>query len=313
MDAREALLSIMGESEIEQAVQEKIEKFHGFLTREVALKLIAKEKGLLKEEEKTVKINEIKPGEKRLIVEAEVVKVFPTAAYRSGKKSRRVNVKDDTGEAILVLWNDDVELAARMRRGDELLLHGVYERNNELHLGYYGFIKVGKRAGFSDMSTIDTKEGMRVHLKGFISRITGRGGGRFVFIASDGKTEIECDITEGTERGGALAVGDEFIMENALVADGKVILDREARMLTRRKEKMLIGKIREMSWSGEELKAVVGEEKITLDRENALRFMGLKIAEDIALSTVATLKKDNLINTNVSIKVTRKDGKIIVD
>ncbi len=312
MDAREALLSVMSESEMEGEVQEKIEKFHGFLTREVALKLIAKEKGLLKEEEKTVRINEIKPGEKRLIVEAEVVKVFPTAAFRSGKKSRRVVVKDETGEATLVLWNDDVELAARMRRGDRLLLHGVYERNNELHLGYYGFIKVTQRAGFSDMAVIDTKEGMRVHLKGFISRITGHGGGRFVFIASDGKTEIECDITEGLDRGAALAVGDEFIIENALAADGKVLVDNETRMLTRRKERMLIGRIREMECVDEKVQAVVGEEKFILDRENALKFMGVNAADDIALATVVTLKKDKLINTNISIKVTRKDGGIIV-
>ena len=54
MDAESALLSVMSESEMESEVQGKIDKFHGFLTREVALKLIAKEKGLLKEEEKHI-------------------------------------------------------------------------------------------------------------------------------------------------------------------------------------------------------------------------------------------------------------------
>jgi hypothetical protein len=312
MDAREALLSVMSESELEKAIDKKIEKFHGFLTRDVATKLIATEKGLLKEEEKTVKINEIKPAEKRLIVEVEVAKVYPTAAYRSGKKSRRVRVKDGTGEMTLVLWNDDIDLAARMRSGDRLLLHGVYERNQELHLGYYGFIKVKERAGFSDMSTIDTKEGLRVHLRGFISRIAASGGGRFVFIVSDGKTEMECSITEGIERGNALAAGDEFIIENALVADGKVLLDNDTRILTRRRERMLLGKINDMECRDEKLEVVVGEEKVSLDRENALKFMGIKAADDIRLSTLVTLKKDKLINTNVSIKIARREGKIIV-
>ncbi len=312
MDAREELLSTMTESELEKEVDAKIEKFHGFLTREVATKLIAKEKGFLKEEEKTVKINEIEPGVKKISVDVEVVKVFPTAAYRSGKKSRRVKLKDDTGEIILVLWNDDVNVAARMRSGDELLLQGVYERNGELHLGYYGFIKVRKRAGFSDMSTIDTKEGLRVHLRGFISKITGLGGGRFVFIVSDEKTEIECDITEGVERGNVLATGDEFIMENAIVMDGKIIIDNETRILTRRKERMLLGKISEMKCGDGELEVVVGDEKVSFDRENALKFMGIKAADDLKLCTLVTLKKDKLINTNVSIKITRKEGKVIV-
>ncbi len=312
MDAREALLSTMSETELEREVDAKIDKFHGFLTREVATKLIAREKGLLKEEEKTVKINEIEPGIKKISVDVEVAKVFPTANYRSGKKSRRVKVKDETGEITLVLWNDDVNVAARMRSGDELLLQGVYERNGELHLGYYGSIKVRKRAGFSDMHTIDTKEGLRVHLRGFISNITGAAEGRFVFIGSDGNTEIECDITEGTERGNSLEKGDEFIIENALVHDGKILIDDETRILTRRKERMLLGKINNMECGNGKLEVVVEGEKVLLDRENALKFMGIKAADDLELSTLVTLKKEKLINTNVSIKITRKDGKIIV-
>ncbi len=312
MDAESELLSVMSESEMESEVQEKIDKFHGFLTREVALKLIAKEKGLLKEEEKAIKLSEMTPDTRKAVLEVTVERIYPVASYRGGKKSRRILVKDESGEETLVLWNDDVDLTLKMRTGDVLELRGVYEKGGELYFGYSGTMKTKKRAEFSDISGIAGKEGGKVHLKGFISRIYGFSEGMFVFRVSDGEHEAECRIIEDAFRGNSLKQGDEVILEGVFVRNGKVEIGEHSRILTRRKERMLIGRINRMECRGENMEVLVGKESVVLDRENALRFIGVNAADDILLDTIVTLKKGRMINTNINVKVIRKNERIII-
>ncbi|NYZ77236.1 hypothetical protein H0O02_02885, partial [Candidatus Micrarchaeota archaeon] len=136
--------------------------------------------------------------------------------------------------------------------------------------------------------------------------------GRFVFLLSDGSNEIECAITKDVHRGNALKEGDEAMVEGAIVREGRAEIGEHSRIFIRRKEKILMGRILDMGCSDDMMRVVVGSEKLEFDRENALRFMGVSIADDIALRTVVTLKKDALLNTNVSMKVTRQNGKIII-
>ena len=312
MDARGALLSVMDESELEEAVKEKIGKFHGFLTREVALKLIAKEKGLLKEEEKVIKLKEMSPDIKKAILIVTVERIYPVAKYKTGKESRRILVKDDSGEKTLVLWNDDIDLTLKMRTGDEIEIGGAYEKDGEIYLGYSGILKTRKKAEFTDIRAVAGKEGEKVHLRGFVSRISGFSKGIFAFSVSDWKNEIECRITGDTFRGNVLKIGDEVILEGGIVRNGKMEVGAHSRILARRKERMLMGRINKIECSGETLKAVVGKEKVLFDRENALRFMGVNAANDIMLGTIVTLKKDGLLNKNINVKVTRKNERIII-
>ncbi len=313
MTPEEVLRSIMSENEIESAVQEKIKKFHGFLTREVALKLIAKEKGLLKEEEKVIKLAELSPEIRRAALVVSVERIYPIAKYRSDKRSRRVLVKDESGEKTLVLWNEDIDITTKIRTGDVIEIRGAYEKQGEIYLGYSGMITVKHRAGFSDISNIEKEEGKRVHLKGYISSIKGLVWGRFLFSLSDGKNEIECAIIRDLQRGNALRKGDEAVIESAVVEGGKIKIGEHSRIFIRRKERILSGTIREIDCKNEEMSVLVGSERLVLDRRNALRFMGVNIADDITLRTIVMLKKDALLNTNINMKVTRENGKIIVN
>lgn len=312
MDVESELLKVMNQDEIDEAVDEKIEKFHGFLTKDIAMKLIAKEKGLLKDEEKSMKLNEITPETKNAVLEVSVERIYPVADYRGGKKCRRILIKDDSGERTLVLWNDDVDLTLKMRTGDVLELKGIYLKDDELYFGYSGIMKTRKRAEFSDLNKVLEKEGHRVHLRGYISKISGFDTGVFVFRVSDEEHEVECRIVKDGLRGENLKEGDEIIIEGAFVRNGKIELERHSRILTRRKEKMLIGRINEMEFREGKMEVIVGNEKVLLDRENALRFMGLNASDDIGLDTLVTLKKDELLNSSIHMKVTRKNERIII-
>ena len=319
MDYEPLLLQSLSKDQLEELIAEKITKFHGLLTREVAIKLIAREKGLLDEENKKVTISELGKGGKGFIIEAKVKKIWPIVNYRSGKKSRVVEIEDSTGTIPLVLWNDDIELASRFRAGDAVRMKAAYSKNNELHLSYKGTIELVERAGFTDLGALP--EGHFVHATGLVTRIEGHDrylSGRssklgFSFFLSDKKSEVRVVIWGNSDRGKSLQSGDEVIIEGALVDKGRLELSEDARLMARRKERMLLGKVESMELEGQLLKVKVGGKEAMLDRQNALRFMGLDLADDISLSTALTLKKSYLLNTNVSARTRIDNGRTIIE
>jgi hypothetical protein len=56
MDLEAELRKEISEDQLELQIAQKIESFHGFLTKDVAIRLIAKENGLLKEKAKEYKL-----------------------------------------------------------------------------------------------------------------------------------------------------------------------------------------------------------------------------------------------------------------
>ena len=306
MDLEGDLKKLMGEDELEIQIRQKISSFHGFLTREVALKLIAKEKGVLKREEKTYKLKEIPKGEKKVSFSAKVKKIWPKATYSSGKISRVIEVEDESGTMPLILWNEDAELATGLRSKDLICVKGAYEKNGELHFGYGGKLEVAEREPFTPLSEL--VNGEMVHVKGNITKIEGydsfvhglNTSKAFSFWISDG-TERRVIIWEKQERGENLKGGDEVIIEDGLVNNDNIDLSSDARILSRRN--MVMGTVRKFDCVDENLVVLIDENEIELDRENALRFMGVKVAKDINLSTVVSLKKDSLLNSKIAVKI----------
>ncbi|MFH1520086.1 MAG: hypothetical protein ABID61_00405 [Candidatus Micrarchaeota archaeon] len=314
MDLESKLRESISEDELEKTIKEKINSFHGLLTREVAMRLIAKERGLLKEEEKNCKLAEIPKNERKIRFSAHIKKIWQVAEYSSGKRSRVIEVEDETTTKPLVLWNDDVDLVKGLRIRDEINVKGTYERNGELHLGYSGSIEVVNKAGFSDLS--DINEGDVVHLRGIISTIEGhdkfivdgRSTPGFSFMISDGKIERRCVIFEGIGRANKIELNDETIIEGAVVKNSNIEINDGARLLIRRVKNMLMGEVKKIECVDEKLHVEVGERKVTLDRENAMRFFNVQVADDVKLSTITELKERSILNTKVAIK--EKDGQI---
>ncbi len=315
MDLEAELLKTISKEELESEITEKIRSFQGLLTRDVALRLIAKEKGLLKaEEEKEYALGQIPRGAKKVTFRASVSRIWPVADYASGKRSRVVEVSADGTTMPLVLWNQDTDLGKGIRLKDEIVVKGAYESNGEMHLGYSGRIEVSKHATFSELDNLI--EGERAHVRGFVSKVSGYGAYRnsraFMFTLSDGKAETQCIVLEGPERAANLREGDEMILEGAQVGEGKLLVDDSSRMHMRRTKEMLIGEIKMLECDGEKLIAKVGDRTLSLDRQNALRLIQVDAADDIALSTIVSLKKHALINTKIALKAQEKDGQIVI-
>jgi len=319
MDYEELLLKTISREQLEESVAMKISSFHGLLTREVALKLIAKEKGLLPQEDRNTRISDIEDGARGIRLLARIKKIWPMVQYRSGKKSRVIDLTDGSGSIALVLWNDDTMLGNSLRSKDLVHIKGAYERNKELHLGHSGTIEMREKAQFSDLSSLS--QGEYAHIRGYISRIDGfdkyvderdaKFG--FSFYVSDGRVDVQVIIWGKPGRGENLSQGDEIIIENALEKNGRLELSDEARILTRRKERMLLGKVEQMEGEGDRLNVRVGGREVSFDRENGLRFMGLELAQDIQLSTAISLKKDSLINKNIALRIRESKGRMIIE
>ncbi len=320
MDYEPLLLESLSKEQLEEQVAEKISQFHGLLTREVAIKLLAREKGLLKEEqEKKVIISAIPKGGKKLSIEAQVKKIWPVAAYSSGKKSRVVEVEDNTGSVPLILWNEDVKLADGLRTKDSVLVRGANERSGELHLGYYGMLELKGRTPFSRLDAL--APGEFHHVQGFVSRVQGfdryvsgtSATPGFSFNVSDGTKEVQVVIWGRPERGRALEAGDEVIIEAALEKDGRLELSEDARLLVRRKERMLLGKLESMEADEDSLRVTVAGKPAVFGRKDALKFMAVELAQDIMLTTAVTLKKNAMLNRSVAVRVKEKDGRMLVE
>jgi len=310
MDLESELLKNTSKEEIEASIDEKIKSFHGLLTREVAIRLIAKEKGLLKEEEREYKLADIPKNQKKLAFRAEVRRIWPVASYSSGKRSRVVEIGEGSIMMPLILWNDDVELARGLRLKDEIMVKGAYESGGELHLGYSGSIEVSKRADFSSLGALP--ESGRVHVRGFVTAVLGtddapadgKGAIRraFVFSISDGTNETKCAAWEGSDRAATLRAGDEVMLEGAEASGGMLLIDSSTRFRVRRKE-MLVGEVKRLECEGDVLVADIGGKELRLEREKALRLLGAQVAPDISLSTVVELKKDAMMNKRVALRI----------
>lgn len=93
-----------------------------------------------------MKIAEVKPNQGNIDLTAEVVlKEEERTFEKFGKKGRvcNVKVKDDSGEIVLTLWNDDID---KVSEGDTVHLQNgwcsEYKSQRQLSTGKFGKIEV---------------------------------------------------------------------------------------------------------------------------------------------------------------------------
>ncbi|MEM2963798.1 MAG: hypothetical protein QXN01_04875 [Candidatus Anstonellales archaeon] len=295
-EIEEKLRQIYGDS-FEEKVQETIAKYEGLLTREVAIKLIAKENGLIKDEPK--KISEIKPGAKKVWLRAYVKEVEPTRVF-GDKKMRAVVFKDETGEVKVKFWNDQIDMLKKIKIGDLVEIKYAYEKNG-LSLSYGAEINVVEEAKLTPLALME--EG-KVSLKEVVDSVEGkmqtRKGEFFVFYITDGERKEKCIIVEGIDRGEKIKPGEEVLIQNATYKNEAVWINSKTRLLVKRK--VAKGIVEDMFIHDDKLVVVFKENgKRVLERKDALKFLEAEVSDDISLETILNLKKENIIGKEVII------------
>ncbi len=316
MDAYSLLLEKMSKEELERKIEEKINFLGGFLTREAALNIVANESGVRKKEEK-VKLRKIGEGANNAFVVAKLQRILELQDFGNGKKMRKIVLSDESGERELKLWNEDVELLNNLHAGDLLEIRGIYCKNNELGLGYSGEMKVVEHASFAELGALVDLEGKSANVRGYVEGIEGmkeyeKNGEKrkmFSFAVSDGQNSARVVIWTNAERGNELFPGTEIKIENALVRNGELHINFSSRLLVKKKREGLSGKIDGLESEGGQLVLIFENgERHGFSREDALKILGAKVADDIALETIVELKKKQFLGREVFIEV--REGKV---
>lgn len=302
MDLQAALIEKLGDELFEKRLAQTVKSFEGLINKKAAILILAKEEGLVSEEEKFIRIVEIEKNAKSVTLKAKVGKIWPIATYASGKKSRVYEIEDESGKIPLIVWNKDIEKFSGLRLNDQIKVENAYESGSELHLGYNGTVILVKRAEFEQLDLIvqryeTEQKPFLVNIRGSLAEKCSSEG---IFKISNGNKELECLLEEGIERKEAINQSIEVIIEKGIFDGKKIIIDKETRILCRKKppETWLILDINEDE-SGAILLTDRG--RIRLDRKELLKVLDLNIAQDIKTSTVITLKKDSIINSKITL------------
>lgn len=295
MSEIESRLKEIYKDSFEEKVQETIAKYEGLLTREVAVKLLAKEHGVIRDEPK--KINEIKPGAKKVWLKAYINEIGPTRTFGE-KKMRTVVLKDETGEIKLKLWNDQINMLKKIRIGDLVEIKYAYEKNG-LSLSYGAEMRVVEEAKLTPLAIVDDG---RVSLKEVVDSVEGKvqtkSGEFFIFYITDGNKKVKCIIVDGIDRGEKIKPGEEVLIQNARYKNDAVWVNSKTRLLVKRK--VVKGVIEDMFVDSGKLVVVFKENgKRVLERKEACRFLEADIADDIDLETILNLKKEYIIGKEV--------------
>ncbi|MEK6978695.1 MAG: hypothetical protein AABW86_00595 [Candidatus Micrarchaeota archaeon] len=261
------LLKTMDKVELEEEINKKISSFNGLLTRDIALKMIAREKGIYKSDLTG-------SGSRDSVINAALCRILPEENYRTGKRSRAMEIKDSDGKIrTLRLWNDDVILFAKLRVGDEITISGAYEKNGILNLGYSGKVSISKSASFANIADLKPlPENSSVSISGEVISLNPG-----VFEVSDGVSSVS--VFGNTQTTQIIAVGDKVILENALTESGNLCFSDNSRLLVKKPK-------------------ATGAGMSAMGRKEILESMGLKVADDITLETIVNLKKSSLSNAN---------------
>ncbi|MBI4015320.1 MAG: DUF2240 family protein [Candidatus Aenigmarchaeota archaeon] len=155
--------------EVERRVAEKQRELSGFVSKEGAAYIVAKEMGLDligTGKKRTVKISEIVNGNNNVAFDARVLRVFEAREFeKNGRKFRVGNLLlgDETGTVRLSLWDEQIGLGSKIAVGDCIEVSGAYSKEGpvsiEVRLGRRGNIKRAENVELPSAENILKKEG----------------------------------------------------------------------------------------------------------------------------------------------------------
>jgi len=135
--------------EIERRIEARRAKLSGLISKEGAAQIIASELGISFDKQK-MKISSLLSGMKRINITGKIVKMNRVAEYNKNGKQGKIGsflLADETSNIRAVLWDTNhIALIENgvIKEGDSVEISGGDVRNNELHLGSFGDIKLSQ-------------------------------------------------------------------------------------------------------------------------------------------------------------------------
>jgi ssDNA-binding replication factor A large subunit len=133
--------------EIERKIEARRAKLSGLISKEGAAQIIASELGISFDKQK-MKISNLLGGMKKINLTGKIIKMNRVVEYNKNGKQGKIGsflLADDTSNIRVVLWDTNhISLIEKgiIKEGDTIELSNGDIRNNELHLGGFGDVKL---------------------------------------------------------------------------------------------------------------------------------------------------------------------------
>lgn len=136
--------------DLDEKIKSKLEQLAGLITEEGAAQIIANELGVnLMKSEGIIKFKGMIPGMKGAEINAKIIKKYDVREFKNEKRSGKLGkflAGDETGTAMVVLWNHACDTFDSLNEGDVVKITGatIKENNgrNEIHVSEAGLIVV---------------------------------------------------------------------------------------------------------------------------------------------------------------------------
>ena len=292
----EKLALLLGNA-LEQAVKGKTESFGGLLTRGAAERLLCQENGISTESK--LLLSEARAQALPFSFSARVDRIFPIQQFPGGSmRTVRIHVSDKSGEATLVLWNEQVKLTeGNLLSGDSIECTGAYVRAGEISIGRNGNIaRAGRRqaasiAGLKDgvcnvEGVVEKVEGTRTYR----DRKTGGEKSMHPFsICNEGKCVrvVAWSLPDGAH---LPKQGEKVVLENATFKDGELHLNAFSRIVATGGSGRS-GKFLGATIEGDEAAISIGTETFHMPLSGALAILNVhSVPHGVGAATLLSIK-----------------------
>jgi len=295
----EKLAALLGNA-LENAVKGKIDSFGGLLNRDAAILLLCQENGI--SPEKKLPLSVARASVLPFSFSARVDRIFPIQQFPGGAmRTVRIHISDKSGEATLVLWNEQVKLTeGNLLSGDRIECTGAYVRAGEISIGRNGSIKQAGRAcelhldkllpGVCNVSgVIGVVEDARIYRD---SR-TGEEKAMHPFTICNGGACVRVVFWSPTEGAYLPKQGENVVLENATFRNNELHLNAFSRIVAASgsgasgKSGAFVGAI--IDGSGATIS--VGAEKFHMPANEALALLGVRtVPQGVDAATILSIK-----------------------
>lgn len=308
MDYLSLIESKIGREEAEAKISQKIEGFHGLLTKEAAAKLIASEMKLI--EGRSYKVSEVREGDQSVDLVGRIEEIGRLMEFPSGAKLRVLVLSDSSGEISVNFWGEDAVKAGGFHLLDTVELRKAYMKMGKLNIGYKGGYEIKEKAELLSVSKALNAKG-RFCVIGKVGPISGMRDGGFLFEITDGEGKIPVVLGDLPGRGAQLREGDSVLLEGVALSGGRITVAGRARMLLRKnRENIFRGVLEGIEFDGEEASLLVSGERFMVERPTLVKFLNLKeLKEDIDLKMIVGMKMPEMKGRKAWILIEEKEGK----
>jgi len=304
--AEQRLAALLGNS-LEAKVKEKTDAFGGLLTREAAVQLLCQENGI--STERKLPLSEARASLLPFSFSARVDRIFPIQQFPGGTmRTVRLHISDKSGEATLVLWNEQAKIAqGGIFAGDGIECSGAYVRAGEVAIGRNGNIA---RAGASKaLSVSELKEGL-CNVQGTVEKAEGarsyadkRSGEKKQMvpftICSGGKCCRAVWWSPGADAL-RLCAGGQVVLEGAAFREGELHLNSFSRVVAQGAARGKSGEFQGISFDGFDAVIEIGGEKFRTGIDDALLLFRLAPGSGVLPQTLLSIKSNALAGKQAS-------------